>query len=91
MLSRRYEVKGSGKGDEAEVNYWKLCEQVEKVNERAWFRWTYFIFQIDLIGALYFPLLSPASSLFSYELRVGVIRQILLRVIARLVVQPKFL
>eukprot|EP00904_Undaria_pinnatifida_P007730 jgi/Undpi1/4087/HiC_scaffold_16.g07454.m1 len=31
MLSRRYEVKGSGKGDEAEVNYWKLCEQVEKV------------------------------------------------------------
>lgn len=33
VLSRRYEVKGSGKGDEAEVHYWKLCDQIEKVNE----------------------------------------------------------
>ncbi|CAM9416992.1 unnamed protein product, partial [Laminaria digitata] len=31
VLSRRYEVEGSGKGDDAEVNYWKLCEQIEKV------------------------------------------------------------
>lgn len=33
VLSRRYEVEGSGKGDDAEVNYWKLCEQIEKVSE----------------------------------------------------------
>lgn len=38
VLSKRYEVKsntrgGSGGdvGGEAEVNYWKLCEQIEKV------------------------------------------------------------
>ena len=41
VLSKRYEVKdgqggaGSGGGrGEAEVNYWKLCEQVEKVRRR---------------------------------------------------------
>lgn len=37
VLSKRYEVKsntrgrvGGGLGGEAEVNYWKLCEQIEK-------------------------------------------------------------
>lgn len=44
VLSKRYEVKSNRKGGvgggvggdvsggEAEVNYWKLCEQIEKVN-----------------------------------------------------------
>lgn len=38
VLSKRYEVKnnasgGAGRGvrGEAEINYWKLCEQIEKV------------------------------------------------------------
>lgn len=31
VLSRRYEVKGGGKGDDIEVNYSKLCDQIEKV------------------------------------------------------------
>lgn len=39
VLSKRYEVNkhntrggvGGGVGGEAEVNYWKLCEQIEKV------------------------------------------------------------
>lgn len=42
VLSRRYEVAktddrwggGIGVGGEAEVNYWKLCEQIEKVRLR---------------------------------------------------------
>ena len=41
VLSRRYEVKGSGKGDDAEVNYWKLCEQIEKVNKCVRSGWTH--------------------------------------------------
>lgn len=36
MLSRRYEVAGQGpgggKGEDMFVNYWKMCEQIEKVN-----------------------------------------------------------
>lgn len=31
VLCKRYEVKGGGKGDAVEVNYWKMCEQIEKV------------------------------------------------------------
>lgn len=32
VLSRRYEVKGQGgTGEDVDVNYWKLCEQIEKV------------------------------------------------------------
>lgn len=37
MLSKRYEVKGNGHGHDPEVNYWKLCEQIEKV--RGWGIW----------------------------------------------------
>lgn len=41
VLSKRYEVKpdgrggtGVGVGGEPEINYWKLCEQIEKVRGR---------------------------------------------------------
>lgn len=31
VLMRRYEVKARGEGDDADVNYGKLCKQIEKV------------------------------------------------------------
>lgn len=35
VLAKRYAVQGGAPGQEAEVNYWKLCEQVEKVKHRT--------------------------------------------------------
>lgn len=38
VLMRRYEVEARGKDDDADVNYGKLCEQIEKVstNDGGW-------------------------------------------------------